>query len=153
MKSCVTALALLFLSHFASLNGQESAEPEAPRAIIKQKPKAQVISFFAALNENNAVDGMVEMLLANPTTQRTDAQAVANTFVSRMAQMGQFIDFEILAEKSISDRVRVVKTVANFENQPFVIEFTFYDPASGHWRLAHLRYDWNFATMFLEPIE
>jgi len=109
----------------------------------------QVVSFYATVNEGYGAEGMREMLSTNPVVQPADTERVANAFAGLMAQMGRYLDFEILLEREISSRVRVMKTVANFEKQPFVNEFTFYDPGNGEWRLVHLRYDSNVATMFV----
>ena len=51
-----------------------------------------------------------------------------------------------------SDRTVVIRCSAHFERQPFVNEFTFYDAGAG-WRLVHLRYDANLATMFTEDLK
>lgn len=121
-----------------------------PRPLVKATPMQQVVGFYATVNGGYGAEGLRELLATNPVIQPADTERVANAFAGLMAKMGRYIDFEILEESEISSRVRIMKTVANFETQPFVNEFTFYDPGDGHWRLVHLRYDPNVATMFSE---
>lgn len=130
--------------------------PATAIAPLRQAPKTpplqQITSFYAACKTGEAGKGLQDLLLGNPVTQEADALRVANAFSQLIGQMGGFVDFEIIKESTISKRTQVVRCVAHLERQPFVNEFTFYDPGNGDWRLVHLRYDANLATMFQEDV-
>ena len=156
MKSTVlpTLFALLLLG--APLQAQDQNPPAAPaapaRPAPKLTPKQQITSFYAMCKQDRGGEGLQEMLSSNPVVQENDVQRVATAFAELIKQMGGFIDFKIIKEAKLSDRAQVVRCIAHFERQPFVNEFTFYDPGSGEWRLVHLRYDANLATMFQEDV-
>jgi len=130
--------------------------PATATAPLRQAPKTpplqQITSFYAACKTGEAGKGLQDLLLGNPVTQEADALRVANAFSQLIGQMGGFVHFEIIKESTISKRTQVVRCVAHLERQPFVNEFTFYDPGNGDWRLVHLRYDANLATMFQEDV-
>lgn len=115
-------------------------------------PKQQVTGFYAMCKQGKGGEGLREMLSTNPVVQAGDVQRVADAFAQMISQMGGFVDFKIAKETELSERTLVLRCVAHFERQPFVNEFTFYDPGSGDWRLVHLRYDANLATMFQEDL-
>jgi hypothetical protein len=164
MKNTLIAIFAAFASLHLSLAQEKGkttapvaeAVPVAPVAAQRQAPKTpplqQITSFYAACKTGEAGKGLQELLLGNPVTQEADAQRVANAFSQLIGQMGGFVDFEVIKETAISKRSQVVRCVAHLERQPFVNEFTFYDPGNGDWRLVHLRYDANLATMFQDEV-
>ena len=127
------------------------ADPVA-RPAPKLSPKQQITGFYAMCKQNRGGEGLREMLSSNPVVQEGDVLRVADAFANLISQMGGFVDFQILREIEIAPRVQIVRCISNFERQPFVNEFTFYDPGDGEWRLVHLRYDANLATMFQEEV-
>ena len=129
-----------------STTGEDPVARPAP----KLSPKQQITGFYAMCKQNRGGEGLREMLSSNPVVQEGDVLRVADAFANLISQMGGFIDFQILREIEVSPRVQIVRCISNFERQPFVNEFTFYDPGDGEWRLVHLRYDANLATMFQE---
>lgn len=156
----VAVLACLALNQAAGpVNAQEAAAPTpqaeaeaAPRPASKLSPKQQITGFYAMCKQGRGGEGLTEMLSTNPVVKPDDVQKVAGAFSQLIEQMGAFVDFKVVKETEISERTQVVRCVAHFDRQPFVNEFTFYDPGSGDWRLVHLRYDANLATMFQEDV-
>ncbi len=142
---------ILAIVAFATLPvfAQETAAP-AKKA---QTPKQQVTSFYAMCKQERAAEGLQEMLSSNPVVQGTEVTKVAQGFGQLVSQMGKFVDFEIAKEIQISKRTLIVRCISHFERQPFTNEFTFYDPGNGDWRLVHLRYDANLASMFLDDLK
>jgi len=124
----------------------------APPPAKALSPKQQIVGFYALCKEGRAAEGLQEMLSSNPVVQPANVAQVANAFGQLVSQMGAFVDYELTRETQISKRTLVIRCVSHFERQPFVNEFTFYDPGSGDWRLVHLRYDANLASMFLEDL-
>lgn len=153
--SIITSAFTLLLCGNLTLDAQEqkpAAPAEAVRPAPKLSPKQQVTGFYAMCKQDRGGEGLKEMLLSNPVVQESDVTQVATAFSQRITEMGGFVDFKIVREQSITERVIVVRCVAHFERQPFTNEFTFYDPGAGEWRLVHLRYDANLATMFQEDL-
>lgn len=141
--------------------GQEAAQPAAapsPADIVRgaigtaADPESQVSAFYAKCKEGKAAEGLEAILSTNPVVKAEDVKRVAEAFSGMVATMGAFVDFEIVRGSSVGKRTQVLRCVAHFERQPFVNEFTFYDPGTGGWRLVHLRYDANLATMFQEDV-
>ena len=156
MKSRTILLTLIFAAIApAGANAQQQPEKPAqpaaaaaPAPAPKLTPKQQITSFYSTCKQGRGGEGLMEMLSGNPVVKKEDVQRVADAFQQMIAEMGAFVDFGISKETKVSDRVQVVRCVAHFERQPFINEFTFYDPGAGQWRLVHLRYDANLATMF-----
>jgi len=111
-----------------------------------------VTAFYAKCKQGAAGEGLREILETNPVVKEDDVKRVADAFSEMVQTMGQFVDFAIVKETVVSERTQVLRCLAHFERQPFVNEFTFYDPGNGEWRLVHLRYDANLATMFQEDL-
>lgn len=133
----------------ASLFATPRAEAQQPAANLS--PKQQITGFYATCKNGEGGKGLREMLSTNPVVKPGDVDRVAQAFEGMLTQMGKFLDFNINREKLISDRTVIIRCVAHFERQPFVNEFTFYD-AGDSWRLVHLRYDANLATMFADEL-
>ncbi|MCB1229663.1 MAG: hypothetical protein KDN19_05325 [Verrucomicrobiae bacterium] len=156
MKALFPLAVALLLGSAATVNAQNQEAPaaaESPaRPAPKLSPKQQITGFYAMCKQGRGGEGLREMLSSNPVVKAEDVQKVADAFAQMISQMGAFIDFKIVKETEISERTLVLRSVAHFERQPFVNEFTFYDPGSGDWRLVHLRYDANLATMFQDEI-
>ncbi len=137
----------------ATAQAQQEAPAAAPAAPTapgpKLSPEQQVTAFYAACKANAVGSGLEEMLKANPFVKEEDLSQIKAGFERLVIPMGAFIDFEILKKDEISKRTVNVRCVAHFQKQPFVNEFMFYDPGNGEWRLVHLRYDSNVATMFV----
>ena len=150
--SLLAAVITLLLAGNLSLFAQDQKPADEARPAPKLSPKQQVTGFYAMCKQNRAGEGLKEMLLSNPVVQESDVQQVTDAFSQRIAGMGGFVDFKIVKELSITERVLIVRCIAHFERQPFTNEFTFYDPGAGEWRLVHLRYDANLATMFQEDL-
>jgi hypothetical protein len=128
----------------------EKTPPGAPGVMLT--PKQQITGFYAMCKQNRGGEGLQEILSTNPVVQSSDIQRVAQSFEEMIVKMGGFLDFEILKETRLSERVVVVRCVAHFEKQPFINEFTFFDAGAGDWRLVYLKYDANLATMFIEDL-
>jgi hypothetical protein len=118
----------------------------------KRTPQQQVMAFYAMCKQDLAGQGLNEILSGNPVVKPEDVKRVADGFSQLTSQMGKFIDFKTVRETAVTERTQVLRCVAHFDRQPFVNEFTFYDPGNGDWRLVHLRYDGNLATMFQEDL-
>lgn len=162
----MVALLVLATGLITSL-GQNAAQPApapaAPAApspadiargagVATGDPEAQVSAFYAKCKEGKAAEGLEAILSTNPVVKAEDVKRVAEAFSAMVATMGAFVDFEIVRGSPVGKRTTVLRCVAHFERQPFVNEFTFYDPGTGGWRLVHLRYDANLATMFQEDV-
>jgi len=111
-------------------------------------PKAQIDAFYTLCKQGKSAEALEKALSNSETVKPEDSKRVAEAFAQMVAGMGSFIDYEITRETKITKRTVVLRCVAHFGNQPFVNEFTYYDPGSNGWRLIHLRYDANPATMF-----
>lgn len=148
----VSMTALLLLAALPVAAQDQPAAGEPATSAPKLSPKQQITGFYAMCKQGRGGEGLREMLSSNPVVKPEDVQQVADAFAQMISQMGGFIDFKIVREIEVSNRSLVVRSVAHFERQPFVNEFTFYDPGSGDWRLVHLRYDANLATMFQEDV-
>lgn len=168
MKTPGTAALFAALSLLASsIAGAQDANTPTPtpapappadndlvaRPAPKLSPKQQITGFYAMCKQERGGEGLREMLSSNPVVQEGDVLRVADAFANLISQMGGFVDFKILRETEISPRIQIIRCISNFERQPFVNEFTFYDPGEGEWRLVHLRYDANLATMFQEELQ
>ena len=142
----------LFLAAIAcALPFSAFAQQPAP-APSNLSPKQQITGFYSTCKNGEGGKGLLELLSANPTVNNQDAQQVAQAFDQLLTQLGKFLDFNFMKETQISDRTVIIRCAAHFEQQPFVNEFTFYDGGNG-WRLVHLRYDKNLATMFEEDLK
>lgn len=124
---------------------------QAQQAGANLSPKQQITGFYATCKNGEGGKGLRELLSTNPAVKPADVDQVARGFEGLLSQMGKFLDFNISREKVISDRTVVIRCIAHFERQPFVNEFTFYD-SGDKWRLVHLRYDANLATMFADEL-
>lgn len=138
----------LFLTLLVTGITSAAVAQQNPEAAPNLSPKQQINGFYATCKSGAAGTGLREMLSANPHVKPEDIDGLAAAFEQLLDQMGGFIDFEVIREKEITDRIVVISCAAHFERQPFMNEFTFYDPGKGSWRLVHLRYDKNLATMF-----
>ena len=127
--------------------GQDAAPPKKA-----ETPKQQVNGFYAKCADNRAAEGLSDMLASNPVVQGNDVTRVAQAFGQLVSQMGKYVDYELVKETKVSERTVVIRCVSHFERQPFTNEFTFYDPGKGDWRLVHLKYDANLASMFLDDL-
>lgn len=145
-----TIFAVLALSTMTALAQETPPVSAAPAKALS--PKQQITGFYALCKDNRAAEGLEEMLSSNPVVQGNDVTRVAQAFGQLVSQMGPFVDFEFNKETQISKRTVVIRCIAHFERQPFTNEYTFYDPGNGDWRLVHLRYDANLASMFLEDL-
>ncbi|NNE92852.1 MAG: hypothetical protein HKN23_14505 [Verrucomicrobiales bacterium] len=130
--------------------GKGGAKAPAPAKALS--PKQQIVGFYAKCKDGRSAEALKEILMGNPDVQELNANQVATAFGQLVSQMGGFIDFDIARETEVSKRTIVIRCVAHFEKQPFVNEFTFYDPGSDDWRVIHVRYDKNMATMFSEDL-
>jgi len=119
----------------------------------KIDPEQQVAGFYRKCAQGAAGDGLRDLLKTNPVVKEDDVKRVSDAFSEMVKTMGAFVDFELIRGRNFGKRTQVLRCVAHFERQPFVNEFTFYDPGDGDWRLVHLRYDANLATMFLEDLQ
>jgi len=124
---------------------------QAQQGSSNLSPKQQITGFYATCKNGEGGKGLRELLSTNPVVKAGDVDRVAQSFEGLLNQMGKFLDFNISREKLISDRTVIIRCVAHFERQPFVNEFTFYD-SGDQWRLVHLRYDANLATMFSDEL-
>ncbi len=111
-------------------------------------PKTQVADFYTLCKQGKASEALEKALANSEMVKPEDSKRVAEAFAQMVSTMGSFIDYEITREANVTKRSVVLRCVAHYANQPFVNEFTFYDPGSNGWRLVHLRYDANPATMF-----
>ncbi len=111
-------------------------------------PKQQITGFYGLCKSGKSGEGIRELLSSNPALKPEDLDAVSKQFETMISAMGTFLDFEITKETSPTIRVAILSCIAHFQTQPFLQEFTFYDAGGGDWRLLHVRYDANIATMF-----
>lgn len=150
MSNPIRPLLLILMTAISAgtVVAQQNQTPSAPPQSLS--PKQQITGFYATCKNGTGGNGLREMLSANPIVKAEDVNRVAAAFEQLLGQMGGFLDFDFLHENQISERVVVIRCAAHFERQPFVNEFTFYDPGKGNWRLIHLRYDANPASMFSE---
>ncbi|MCB1077439.1 MAG: hypothetical protein KDM64_06380 [Verrucomicrobiae bacterium] len=154
------SLSLALLGGGLASAQNEAAPPANPDVVTlparttasKLTPKQQVTGFYALCKQGKAGDALGEILNTNPNVKSEDVAKVSQAFSQMTETMGAFLDYKIIRETALSDRVQVIRCVAHFEKQPFVNEFTFYDAGNGEWRYLHLKYDANPATMFQEDI-
>jgi len=111
-------------------------------------PKQQIDEFYALCKQDRSADALKKALSVSEMVKPEDSEKVAAAFANMVKGMGEFLDFEIIREFSITKRTVVIRCVAHYTRQPFVNEFTYYNPEAGGWRMVHLRYDANPATMF-----
>lgn len=139
------ALSLLFTVWFSSgnLHGQDGKG---------LTPKQLVGSFYALCKEGRAAEALKKALSASSTLKPEDGNKVAAAFAEMIQGMGSFLDYEITRETQITKRTVVIRCMAHFQKQPFMSEFTFYNPGENDWRMIHLRYDANVATMFASDL-
>jgi|GEM_PF-4298556 len=114
-------------------------------------PQKQVEDFYKLCEQGKANEALEAALSTSETVKEADAKRVAAAFGQMVGTMGDFLDYEIVNEVAVTKRVTVLRCVAHFDKQPFVNEFTFFNPGDG-WRIVHLRYDANPATMFQPDI-
>ena len=156
---------LAFAAGLTASLGQDAPAPAAPAPAtpspadivrgaiaVAGDPESQISAFYAKCREDKAAEGLEAILSTNPVVKAEDVKRVAEAFSGMVATMGKFVDYEIIRGSNVGKRTQVLRCVAHFERQPFVNEFTFYDPGEGGWRLVHLRYDANLATMFQEDV-
>lgn len=122
--------------------------PQVARVSGSLMPKQQITGFYGLCKSGKSGEGIRELLSSNPALKPEDLDAVSKQFETMISAMGTFLDFEIIKETTPTDRVAILSCVAHFQTQPFLQEFTFYDTGGGDWRLLHVRYDANIATMF-----
>lgn len=110
-------------------------------------PQQQIEDFYTLCKQGKSGEALEAALSSSATVKEEDAKRVADSFEKIVSTMGEFVDYEIIREINPTKRVTVLRCAVHFENQPFLNEFTFYNPGDG-WRVIHLRYDANPATMF-----
>ena len=134
----------IFLASFALI----STVPATAQDTKESSPKQQLRDFYALCKQGKPADGLIAALSKSKSIKPADAQRVADAFAQMVKGMGTLVGFEIIKETPVSKRLVVLRCVAHFAEQPFVNEFTFYNPGGNEWRMIHLRYDANIATMF-----
>ena len=114
----------------------------------KISPEEQIANFYALCKEGRAADAMVKALSTSEKIKPEDSKKVADAFAKLVSGMGKLVDYEIIRMTNITKRVVVIRCAGHYSEQPFVNEFTFYNPGNNDWRVMHMRYDGNPATMF-----
>ena len=116
-------------------------------------PQEQVKEFYAICKEGRAADALKKALSVSGSVKPEDSAKVAEAFSNMVKGMGNFLDYEITQEFNLTQRTVIIRCTAHYKQQPFVNEFTYYNPGNNDWRMVHLRYDANLATMFAREIE
>lgn len=120
----------------------------------KLTPKQYIANFYQSFADerkepgtNKARNGLLELLTSNESLTPRGIEQIAVAIQQPLRTVGEFIDYEVIKEESVTDRIQVVQVIAHFTNQPFMNEFMFYKKEDGYWGLMNLRYDANPATM------
>lgn len=115
-------------------------------------PQEQVKEFYALCKEGRSADALKKALSVSGSVKPQDSDKVALAFSNMVRGMGDFLDYEITQEFNLTKRTVVIRCTVHYKEQPFVNEFTYYNPGNNDWRMIHLRYDANIATMFAREI-
>lgn len=104
---------------------EATAEPESSEGYQKISD-----TFFEMLAQKGGKEALTYAFSTNPFSSKMedDLNMLMNQYTSAEQLLGEYIDFELLVETKVSDRVVVQYYLVIYERQPLKFEMAYYRP-------------------------
>lgn len=114
----------------------------------------EIITEFFKNLENNPSLAFDNIFSSNNwfAENRTTVENVKKQYISFVPELGNYIGFEKITEKQVTERFYIVSYFAYYERQPMRIIFILYKP-NEKWQLQNLSFDDNYSDELKEYLK